>query len=189
MSTDRTPPPAAASDHELEWNDRLQDWLDGELDPAGVTAFETHLAGCAMCQNTVARFEQLDEALVAAAPTLSLDASFDQRLLAQIETIDEKHRAEARRRIEQELQQQLGALRRGWKRTLAFVIPGIVAGIAVAFALTAWLDDSGVTRTLVAEGAAELGSGSTDFIRLGVTSIVGAALGMLIAPWLARLSE
>jgi anti-sigma factor RsiW len=195
MNTDRTASPAnrasdgARADHVLEWSDRLQDWLDGELDSAGVTAFETHLAGCEICQQSVEQLEQLDAMLVEAAPSLELDENFDRRLLAQIEQIDEKGRAEARRRIEQELQQQLSELRRGWKRTLAFVIPGIVAGIAIAFALAAWLDNSGVTSTLVAEGSAELGRGSADFIRLGVTSIVGAALGMLVAPWLARLSE
>jgi anti-sigma factor RsiW len=199
MNTNRTSPSAirtpdsARAEHALDWNDRLQDWLDGELDGADLAAFEAHLAGCEICQQSVERLEQLDGLLVEATPQLSLDENFDRRLMERIQTSDEavneKGRAEARRRVEQELQQQLGELRRGWKRTLAFVIPGIVAGIAIAFALASWLDSSGLTGTLVAEGTAELGNGSADFIRLGVISIVGTALGTLVAPWLARLSE
>jgi anti-sigma factor RsiW len=177
------------SPHSLDWNDRLQDWLDGELSAADMAAFEAHLADCAECQQSMAALEQLDAELVAASPPLKLTAAFDQRLFAQIDAIDETQRAEARRRIELEMQQQLRALSRTWQRTLAFVIPGVVAGIALAFTLTGWLDSSGMTSTLVAEGAAELGRGSADFLRIGVTTVVGAALGMLVAPWLARLAE
>lgn len=177
------------SEHSLQWNDRLQDWLDGESNGAATAAFEAHLKTCAQCQQSVEELEQLDAALVEASPPLELNATFDARLLAQIDAIDDSRRAEARRRIEQEWQQQMRALSRNWRRTLAFVIPGVVAGIAIAFALTGWLDSSGVTSTLVAQGAAELGDGSTDFLRIGVTTVIGAALGMLVAPWLARLAD
>ena len=40
-------------------------------------------------------------------------------LFAQIDAIDESQRAEARRRLEQEWQQQMQALARNWRRTLA----------------------------------------------------------------------
>jgi anti-sigma factor RsiW len=182
-------PEIPPSEHSLEWNERLQDWLDGELNGADTAAFEAHLTACAQCQQSVEEFEQLDTALIEASPPLQLNAAFDARLFAQIDTIDDSKRAEARRRIEQEWQQQIHALSRGWRRTLAFVIPGVVAGIAIAFALASWLDSSGMTSTLVAQGAAELGGGATDFLRIGVTAIIGAALGMLVAPWLARLVE
>ena len=177
------------SRHSQEWNDRLQDWLDGELNSADTAAFEAHLKACADCQQSVAELEELDTALVAASPRLQLDTAFDARLFAKIEAIDDSKRAEARRRIEQEWQQQMQALSRNWRRTLAFVIPGVVAGIAIAFAAAGWLDSSGVTDSLVAQGAAELGGRSVDFLRIGVTSVVGAALGMLVAPWLARLAD
>ena len=175
--------------HSTQWNDRLQDWLDGELNEADSAAFEAHLAGCAECQQRVAEFEQLDAALDDAAPPLQLSDDFDQRLWAQIDAVDDSQRAEARQRVERELQQQLQALSRNWRRTLAFVIPGVVAGVALAFALTGWMDSSGMTSTLVAEGAAELGGGAADFIRVGLTAVVGAAFGMLVAPWLARLAD
>jgi anti-sigma factor RsiW len=175
--------------HTEEWDGRLQDWLDGELNTAEAAVFEAHLAGCGECQQTVEALEKLDEALVEATPPMALDQAFDERLLAQIGAIDETKRAEARRRLEQEWQQELHALSRNWKRTLAFVIPGVIAGIAFAFAVLAWLDSSGITSSLVAQGSAELGGGSTDLLRMGLTGLIGAGLGMAVAPWLARLAE
>jgi anti-sigma factor RsiW len=182
------PTPHSAA-HSPEWDDRLQDWLDGELDAAASAAFQAHLHGCADCQQAVEALERLDTALVQASPPLALNSAFDDRLFAQIDAIDDSKRVEARRRLELELQQQLQALSRNWRRTLAFVIPGVVAGIALAFTLTGWFDSSGMTNTLVAEGAAELGGGSADFLRIGLTAMIGATLGALVAPWLARLAE
>lgn len=180
---------SAVQVHSEEWDGRLQDWLDGELNTAESAVFEAHLAGCGECQQTVEALEKLDAGLVAATPPMELNAAFDQRLFEQIEAIDDSKRAEARRRLEREWQEQMHVLSRNWKRTLAFVIPGVIAGIALAFAVMAWLDSSGVTSNLVAQGSAELGSGSTDMLRMGITGLVGAALGMAVAPWLARLAE
>jgi anti-sigma factor RsiW len=179
------PPPT----HSEEWDGRLQDWLDGELNTAESAVFEAHLAGCGECQQTLEALEKLDEALVDATPPMELNQAFDQRLFARIEAFDETKRIEARRRAEQEWQQQLQALSRNWKRTLAFVIPGVIAGIAFAFAVLAWLDSSGVTGSLVAQGSAELGRGSTDLLRVGITGFIGTALGVAVAPWLARLAD
>jgi len=181
------PPPVPA--HSEEWDGRLQDWLDGELNTAESAVFEAHLAGCGECQQTVETLEKLDSALVAATPPMELDKAFDQRLFAQIGAIDEGKRAEARRQLEREWQEQMHALSRNWKRTLAFLIPGVIAGIALAFAVMSWLDSSGITSNLVAQGGAELGIGSTDLLRMGITGLIGAALGLAVAPWLARLAE
>ena len=181
--------PSMEPSHAEKWDGPLQDWLDGELNTTENAAFEAHLAACGECQQTVAVLEKLDEALVEATPPMELDKAFDQRLFAQIEAIDDSKRAEARRRLELEWQQQMSALSRNWKRTLAFLIPGVIAGIAFAFAVLAWLDNSGVTSNLVAQGSAELGGGSTDLLRMGLTGFIGAALGLTVAPWLARLAE
>ena len=180
------------NDHS-KWDDSLQDWLDGELNGADTAAFEAHLAHCAKCQQNLGDFEELDEALIAVAPPMELNAGFDQKLFAQIAAIDESKRIEARRRLEQEWQEQMQSLARNWRRTLAFVIPGIIGGIVLAVALMSWLDSSGVTNNLVAQGvelgAAELGARSIDYLRLGITAVVGGAFGMLVAPWLARLAD
>lgn len=176
------------NDH-TQWDDALQDWLDGELNDAANATFEAHLAGCGLCQRNLPEFEELDEALIEAAPPLELNAAFDQNLFARIDAIDENKRVEARRRLELEWQQQMQSLSRNWRRTLAFVIPGIIGGIVLAVALMSWLDSSGITNNLVAQGAAEFGGGSVDYLRLGITALVGGAFGMVVAPWLARLAD
>jgi anti-sigma factor RsiW len=176
------------NDHSM-WDDSLQDWLDGELNGPDTAAFEAHLAHCARCQQNIGDFQEMDAALIAATPPITLNPSFDQKLFAQIDAIDESKRIEARHRLEQEWQQQMAGLSRNWRRTLAFVIPGIIGGIVLAMALVSWLDNSGITAALVAQGAAELGGGSIDYLRLGITGVVGATFGAVVAPWLARLAE
>src|SRR5690349_21472186 len=178
-----------AADHSQDWDDRLQDWLDDELEATQRTAFEAHLHSCETCRSTLAALERLDTTLIEAWPRLQLNVAFDAHLFAQIDAIDERKRAEARRRLEREWQQQMQALSRNWRRTLTFLIAGMAAGIAVIFALLAWFDRSGLTDMLVRQGAAELGHDSSGFLRIGITTLLGAGLGTLVAPWLAKLSD
>lgn len=173
-------------EHHLEWNDRLQDWLDGALDAAEAPQFEAHLADCAICQERLGDFEQLETQLREAAPMLALDSSFDARIFSQIESVDEARRAAARQRIEQELQINLGKLSQSWRRTLAFVIPGIAAGVALAFALTSYFDASGLTGRLVAESTGQLGAGSMNWVHAVLTATLGASIGGLMAGWMAK---
>ena len=184
-----SPPNPAVTEHSQEWDDRLQDWLDGELDAAQTTAFDLHLQSCQQCRGSVAALERLDAALIEASPRLALSAAFDARLLARIEAIDDGQRAEARRRLEQEWQQQMQALSRNWRRTLLFLIAGMIAGVALIFALMTGFERSGLTDTLVNHGAAELGRDSSGFLRIGITTLLGVGLGTLVAPWLAKLSD
>jgi anti-sigma factor RsiW len=175
--------------HDIEWNDRLQDWLDGDLDAADAAALQAHMAGCAACRARADELQALDRSLRSAAPRLALDDAFDAELFAQIDAVDESKRAEARQRIEQELQQNLQALARGWRRALLFIIPGVIAGVALAFALTWWMNDAGVMRALIAQSAAEFGPGNSGQVQLIATTLLGAALGGLIARWLATVVE
>jgi len=184
--------PMIPSEHHLEWNDRLQDWLDGDVEAGESVLVEAHLGQCPICQARLAELEQLDTALRAAAPRISLDAAFDQQLYAQIGAIDasieEKKRAQARERVEQELQQNLRALSRNWRRTLAFVIPGVIAGLAIAFTLSVWLDGSGLTRQLIAHAPGSLAH-DTHLIRWSLTALMGTSLGLIVARWLANVVD
>jgi anti-sigma factor RsiW len=182
------PTVTAAADHHMEWNDRLQDWLDGDIEAGDDDVFARHLLECALCQLRVAQMQELESTLMAAAPRLQLDESFDAKLFAQIDAIDESDRAAARQRAEEDLRRNLQALSHNWRRTLTFVIPGIVAGIALAVGLTGYLDSAGVTAALAAEGASKLG-GSTSTLHLMITSLLGAGIGATMAGWLARLAE
>ncbi len=176
-------------EHLLEWNDRLQDWLDGDLDERNTAALQAHLADCARCRTFAEELRGLDRELHQSSPSLALDAAFDARIFSQIETFDEAKRAAARKRVEQELQQNLQALSRRWRRTLAMLIPGIVAGIAIAFALTAWLGQSELTRHLVMESATGLGWDTSSLIQVGVTMLFGTGLGVILARWLTSVVE
>ncbi len=171
--------------HNLEWNDRLQDSLDGVADPS----FEAHLSGCALCQTHLAEMERLDQALSVAMPRLELDSSFDRQIFAQIVSMDESRRIAARQRIERELQENLAALSHGWRRTLAFVAPGVLGGIAITFALAAWLDESGLARTLAAENLQALGGLTAEQIRGCLTALLGAGVGLAVACWLTTVVD
>jgi anti-sigma factor RsiW len=183
-----TPQTSAASEHRLEWNDRLQDWLDGDLSASEAAALQAHMTDCDLCRARAQELQELDRSLKSAAPRLELDAAFDARLFAQIDAIDESKRAEARRRVEQELQRDLQALARGWRRALLFIVPGVVAGIVLAFGLSSWLNDASVMQALVTESA-RLGSGNSGLVHVIATAVLGAGLGGMIARWLASVVE
>jgi anti-sigma factor RsiW len=175
--------------HDIQWNDRVQDWLDGDLDAAATAALQAHMADCAECRARADELQALDRNLRSAAPRLALDDSFDAKIFAQLDTIDDTKRAEAHRRLEQELQQNLHALARGWRRALLVVVPGVVAGVALALALAWWLDTGGVMHTLIVQSAAEFGTDTSGQVRLIVMTVLGAALGGMIARWLASVVE
>jgi anti-sigma factor RsiW len=176
-------------EHELLWNDRLQDWLDGDASGPEAELVERHLGECSVCQARLAEFEQLDAQLTATLPGASLDAAFDARIFARIEAIDETQRAAARARIEAELQQNLGQLARGWRRALAFLAGGIAGGLALSFTLTAWLEESGLAGALVSYSESELGTTGASFVQTGLTAIFGAVLGIIVARWLTSATD
>lgn len=79
--------PSAEDEHHLEWNDRLQDWLDSDLDAAETAALQAHLADCALCRGRAEELQELDRSLVSAAPHLALDAAFDAKIFARIDAM------------------------------------------------------------------------------------------------------
>ena len=175
-------------EHSLLWNDRLQDWLDGDVDAAGRSAIEAHLANCDQCTAQLTQLEQLDEALRETAPPIALNEAFDVRLSAQIDEFDESQRAAARQRIEEELRENLRALSRSWRRTLAFVLPGVIGGIALAFALTGYFLSADVAQPLV-ESAENLSRGNPGLTDIALTTLLGASVGAVVARWLATVAE
>lgn len=172
--------------HELEWSDRLQDWLDGALAPDEQGSVESHLATCASCREHLDALRALDTELSEATPRLSLDASFDARVFAQIASADEARLAADRRRLQAELESDLARLAKQWRRTLAIIAPGVLAGIALAFGLAEYFDTAEWMRSLTAQSAGEIGIVNATHLHMLLTSAVGAAIGYLVARWLAR---
>jgi anti-sigma factor RsiW len=187
MTTSNSSTPQAVSDHQLDWNDRLQDWLDGDFSEGGAEV-EKHLMSCEICQEQLAAMQALDTSLVSELPQLRLDASFDARVFGQIDKMDEARRAAARQLAEEERRRNLDALARSWRRSLAFVLPGILGGIALAFALAGYLDASDLTAKLAQQGASELG-GNANVIHYLLTALLGAAFGGVMARWLSSAGE
>lgn len=87
------------------------------------------------------------------------------------------------------MQQNLQALKQGWRRALLFIVPGVIAGVALAFALSWWLNDAGVMRALIVQSAAEFGANNSGQVQLIATTLLGAGLGGMIARWLATVVE
>jgi anti-sigma factor RsiW len=177
------------AEHDFDWNDRLQDWLDGELDPGEQARFDAHLAGCARCTGGLARLQALDLSLRSAAPPPTLDSAFDAKLFAEIDKIDEARRAAARERVQAEIQTELKLLTQNWRRTLGLIVPGVIAGIALAFALAGYFDTAEWTRELATKTAGEIGPSTASFIHMLMTSVVGAAIGYVVARWLTPATE
>lgn len=174
--------------HALAWSDRLQDWLDGDVEPAGRALVESHIASCEQCSARAADLRALDDALRVAAPPLALDSAFDARLFAQIDAMDGSQRAAARQRIEQELQDNLTALARNWKRTLLFVIPGVIGGIVLAFAVAAYFMSADIAQPIVAT-AGDLTRTDSSIVQTMLTTLLGAGVGAGVARWLASVAE
>jgi len=175
-------------DHLAAWSDRLQDWLDGASEDLEAAAVQQHLDACADCRAFVEALQRVDLTLGAVVPVPPLDASFDARLYAHLDALDESGAAEKRRELEQELQRNLQALSRGWRRSLGLLIPGIVAGLAIAFALSAWLQAAGLTA-LDLGGGSGLDADLAQLLRLTLTACLGTALGLGLARWLRSMAE
>lgn len=186
-------------DHDELWSDRLLDRVEGDLNAADAARFDAHRAGCAICRQQLHDLAQLDVSLRAALPPIALDESFDRRLFARIDAVDDSQRVAARQRAERDFRQNLQSLALGWKRTLAFVIPGVACGIALAFAVTGWFDGTGVTQAVAIEstqGVMSIGGMNAAFagdiaalMRLSLTAALGAGIGLLVARWLVTAAD
>lgn len=185
--------PGSESSHQLEWNDRLQDWLDGECAAAEATEVQAHLAECSECRAYLQQLQSLDGALHESLSAPALNAAYDARLFAQIEAIDESGREEARRQAEADLERSLKALSGSWRRALLLVVPGIIAGLAMAFALSSWIESTGWAHALLMAGAAaqETGtsSGLSQTLQLAAIAAFGGVIGLILARWLGSIAE
>jgi anti-sigma factor RsiW len=63
--------------------DKLQEYLDGQLPPSEARTVEAHLAECAACQGDLALLRQVDDAL-ATLPLLEESANFTARVMARV---------------------------------------------------------------------------------------------------------
>ncbi len=171
-------------DHELEWSDRLQDMVDGALAPEEHAIVQAHLESCSSCREQLTTLRAIDAELSEVTPRLALDARFDERLLAQIDSADEARLATERKRIQAELESDLARLAKEWRRTLAIIVPGVLAGIALAFGLAEYFETAEWMRSLTAQSAGEIGGANATYLHIVLTSALGGAIGYIVARWL-----
>ena len=82
-----TPPAEHDSQHLLEWDEKLWDWLDDAMEPPQRIAIDRHLEHCRGCRQRLTTLQALDQSLRENLPSLRLDASFDQEVLSRLTPI------------------------------------------------------------------------------------------------------
>lgn len=134
---------------------RLLDYLDGQLPPADHAAIAVHLAACTECARLAAELCQLDHRLSARFAVPVLSADFDRRLQARLAATapgwNESELAERRRQLEIEFEtSQVQLRRRAWApasflrqlmlaaQARGLVIVGGFLFAAAAYGLTCW---------------------------------------------------
>jgi anti-sigma factor RsiW len=175
--------------HDAEWNDRLQDLIDGDVAGLERATTEGHVAGCARCRSQFASLKKLDALLHSKITAPSLTHSFDHHVFARINARDTQAQERARRRIDRELQENLETLSKGWRRGLLSLIGGAVAGVALALALITWTDQTGFTNTLVGAASNGIGAGFSGTLHTFLTIAIGAAIGGVVSRWLLSTVE
>jgi len=126
---------SVAPEH-CDWEERLQDWIDGDLDPAQLAAVAEHIASCTSCHARLNSLRAVDAALSRSFSRSTLEESFDREVLDHIARATNTDRVAARVRIEQEWQIQIAALSDQWRNVWKSIILNAVAGVAVLIALT-----------------------------------------------------
>jgi anti-sigma factor RsiW len=172
-----------SADH-FEWDERLQDWIDGDLDAAESAALEAHIAGCRPCQARLSAFRTVDEALSESLPGQTLPESFDRVVLERIDVASKAGRAAARARIQREYQDEIGAFSRQWRTALRSMILNVVVATALLAAFLTRLSGSFSAASLTDQiGQFALYA----YSRPGLTLAVMAATMSLVAFGLTRV--
>jgi len=111
-----------------EWEERLQDWIDGELDPAAAAILDAHLTTCAICQSRRTALRAVDGTLARLIGQPRLDESFNRALLERASIEAQADQIAARARATQEQDRHLAALARQWRRSLGLLVLSVLAG-------------------------------------------------------------
>lgn len=114
-----------------DWDERLQDWLDGDLGPGEAAAVATHIASCTACQTRASALQAIDTALAEAFSQPRLTASFDRHVLERVATTRQADQAAARARAEREWQEQKATLAHQWHSAWRSTLLNTLAGVAL----------------------------------------------------------
>ncbi|HEU4602288.1 MAG TPA: zf-HC2 domain-containing protein [Steroidobacteraceae bacterium] len=183
------PPIALPTQHEAEWGQRLEEWRDGLASAAEATAIESHLAGCAECREHLDALNAIDAALSSTLSVPLLSPEFDAALWSRVDSNDAIQRTLAKQRAQEQVEQQLAALDSMWRRALVLLIPGVLAGIALAFWFVSLIEQSSLLAPLVAAVREQLGAENARLAQAIGTALLGGAAGFAMSKWFAPRSE
>jgi anti-sigma factor RsiW len=175
--------------HGPDWSQRLEEWRDGLADAAESAAIETHLASCTECQDYLEALNQIDAALSTKLQVAALSADFDSKIWSRIDASNDIQRALAKQRAQEDLQQQLAALNAGWKRKVLLMIPGLVAGIALAVWVGSLLTGTGLMASFATMLQQSLGPSMGQLIQTLATGFLGGAIGLAMSQWVVPSSD
>jgi anti-sigma factor RsiW len=171
-----------ARDH-YEWDERLQDWIDGDLDPSGAAALEAHVAGCSACQARMSGFRALDTTLAKALAPPALSEAFDRRLLEHVDRASTSERTAARARLEREWQAQMRAFSRQWRHALGSMLLNLLLGTALLVALLARLGAPSLVSRLIEQSGQLTHYASLRPASAAMVAVAGLTVAAL---WLTR---
>jgi len=126
--------------HLAQWQDRIQDSIDGALSAVELAEIHAHLATCVLCATEQKRLLAMDAQMRKAFATAAiLPANFDQRLFASIALLEQDKRALARHCEQQEYEAQRVQLRSRWRELVRFHLGNLIGGVVTTSAVIAAL--------------------------------------------------
>lgn len=175
--------------HDFEWNDRLQDLIDGDVVGSARATIETHVGSCKRCRTQFNRLKKLDALLQAQVERPDPGAGFDSQVFARIDAFDAQAREAARRRIDREFKDNLERLTNDSRRRLFGVAGGATAGASLVVALIGWMNQTGVANALAGAASNSVGGGHTGTLHTFVMLAIGASVGALVSRWVTSTVE
>jgi anti-sigma factor RsiW len=172
--------------HEAEWDQRLEEWRDG-LSASHAAAIESHIASCGECQSYLKALDRLDAALSSTISAPLLAPDFAAALWSRIDSGSQVERALAKQRAQAELQQELAKLSANWRRKLALALPGVLAGVALAFWLVSAI--GGLLSPLVGALQQHVTPEIGQLIQAILTALLGGAAGLVMSQWVGASSD
>jgi anti-sigma factor RsiW len=123
-----------ATDHALQWAERLQEAVDGQLPAVEIAELSDHLGSCSPCATDFLHLQSLNATLTAELRA-SVTSDFDAKLFARIAEFEHSQLLKARERECNAHQQRIARLLRAWQSYWRFQIGNLV-GAATLLAAT-----------------------------------------------------
>lgn len=165
-----------------DWEEGLQDWIDGDLNPAQRAVLDEHIASCTSCHARMDALQAIDAALSKSFSQQTPEESFDRRVLERIAGAARADRAAARARLEREWRAQMAVLSHQWRTACRSLALNVSAGAALLIALAKTFDALPFVYRLIDQAWL-----LSQYASARPAIILSAAAGLTVAAlWLVR---